>query len=89
MSLHLLVLTAHEIVEDVHETNLVGLLLETLALKDRVECAVDVCAHLEVFVLHHVVEYFDDADFGGKLFAFVFALASEGQIHEQGRRVLH
>ena len=76
MSLHLLVLTAHKVVEDVHETNLVGLLLETLALKDRVERAVDMCTHLEVFVLHHIVENFDDADLGCELFTFVLALAS-------------
>ena len=56
---------------------LIRLLLQTLSLENRIQGSIDMSANLEIFMLHHVIQYFDDADFRCKLLALVLALAPE------------
>ena len=58
LALELLVTLLHEVLEDLRHAQLLGLLSELLPGEDGVKGAVDIGTHLEVVMLHQIVEDF-------------------------------
>ena len=72
LSLELLVALLHQVLQHLGHAELLGLLSKTFPGEDRVERAVHVRTHLQVIVLHQVVQYLQ------KLYAGVLALIFTG-----------
>ena len=77
LALHLLILALHKIVQDMHETDLVSLLLQALSLEYRVKSSIYVGPNLEVFMFHHIIKNFYDTDLWSKLFTLIFSFTTE------------
>ena len=77
LALHLLILALHKIVEDMHETDLVSLLLQALSLEYRVKSSIYVSPDLEVLMFHHIIKNLNDTDLRSKLLTLIFSFATE------------
>ena len=89
LALHLLIRAFHQVKENIHHTKSIGLLLQALPREDRVERAVNMGAHLQIVMLHHIREDLEDVDLRCKLLTFVFTAISKRKIHQKGRRIFH
>ena len=87
LAFELFIRLIHKVKKNIMHAKLFGLLSELAPSEDGVEGAVNVGPDLEVLVLNQIVEDLEQLDVG--IFTFVFACASQRQIHQQGRGVLN
>lgn len=86
LSFELLITLLHEVLKYLRHTKLFGLLSQLLTSEDRVQCSVNISTHLEILVLHEVVE--DIEQLNVRLLTLVLSCISKGQVHQQSGGVL-